>query len=258
AAIRCRNGVGSQHDCELAAARYFLQERQPLAPPLEMIRREQDTRARVLQPGRDRAGAESRENWNYRRPQLETAVDDREQLRHHGHTKRQPVAFPDTARLQPVSDPVRLSLQFRERQGAPGSILGFPETRDAIGAGPAIETIVRDVQTPAQEPLRPFRASADVHHLAIGREPLDAHLPHHLGPESLGLFAGKAQKLFAVLEPQPPHELPNVSVFDEFFGWLPDHCGNLLSISLGGLGYASVPAGSLDFLTCDLCAMCGW
>ena len=75
---------------------------------------------------------------------------------------------------------------------------------------------MRDIQLAAEEPLRPLRAAADVHHLFVGLEPIDAHGAHELVPESFGLLAGKSQEGFAVVEAQLLHEAPNVGACNEF------------------------------------------
>ena len=157
-------------------------QRQRLAAPLQPLRGEQHARARIVQPRGDGARPEAREDGDDRQPQFEAAVQDRQNLRNHGQRQSHAVARFQAHGGQAVGHPIGLAAQLREGHLADGPALGFPNAShpsvDGSGAGrglgPAVQTVVRDIDSAAHEPLRPLGAVGRIEHLAVRVEPLDA------------------------------------------------------------------------------------
>ena len=165
---------------------------------------EQHARAGILEPGGDGPAAEAGENRGHYQAQLETAVENGKDLRNHRHGHGDAVAGLKAESGQAVGDTIGVAEQLGESDLAGGSVLRFPDAGQPAGvrsgSGPAIQAIVGDIDAAADEPLGPFGAAGKIEHLAVGMEPLDAHLAHHLMPEALGIFAGEAEERFAVSE----------------------------------------------------------
>src|SRR3954447_24947764 len=100
---------------------------------------------------------------------------------------------------------IGLRLDLAESDRACSAALALPNAGHAIAIGPAVQTVVGDVQASAGEPLSPLRSARGIQDVAIGSEPFDAHFAHHFVPESLRIFAREEQKCLAVLKSEALH-----------------------------------------------------
>ncbi len=119
------------------------------------------------------------------------------QFRNHGHVDRDAICGLYSQREQHVGEFADALVQFGVRQLQRGAIFGFPEKRGLVSVlfEVAIETVVRDVQLAADEPLRVRQVPLESFHRRL--EPIEV-----LGlfaPESLGIFRGLGAHLFVFI-----------------------------------------------------------
>jgi hypothetical protein len=99
-------------------------------------------------------------------------------LRHHRHVDRDAVVALDAEALEHVREPLRHVEQLGVGDRPPLAVFALPVERDPLaeaGVDVPVEAVVRNVQLPAHEPLRPRRLP--VEHLLPGLRPVELARP---------------------------------------------------------------------------------
>ena len=138
-------------------------ERDLSATAIEAVGGEHDAALRVFDSCRSRVDAETRENRDRDGAYFETAVQYRDDLRHHRHVERDSIALFDAAGRERVGYLVRLSVEFVVRDIPRRPVLALPETGHrvtpvVVDLRVPVEDVVREVDAPAGVPVGELRA----------------------------------------------------------------------------------------------------
>ena len=130
----------------------------------------------------------------------------------------------ETQRRQAVGHAIGIGAQFGEGHGARFAAFAFPNAGDAIGIGPAVEAIVRDVEFAADEPLRPFGSAAGVETSAWYGSNHSTPISRMISSQNRsGSSRENCRNASRSSKSEALHEAPDVGLLDEFAGGFPDH-----------------------------------
>jgi hypothetical protein len=147
-------------------------ERIRRAAPEAAVGGDDELRADILDPVAQCLGGEAAEHDAVRRADPRAREHRDRQLRDHRHVQRYAISLADAERGERVREPAHLGVQLSVGERALVAGLALPDDRGLVAAPRvlalemAVETVVRDVELPAHEPLRERRLP--VEHLLPG------------------------------------------------------------------------------------------
>ena len=166
-------------------------QRNPLAAAQSFVCGDHPVARTILDPARDRVGAEAAENHRMDRPDPRTCQHGKSAFGHHGHIDGYPVAFGNAHLFQGVGHSHNLCLKFGKGNPAHLSIgsIGLENQCDALAIARLdmpVDGIVTDVENTVLEPLDGNRIEGPVANDLGLAEPIDPlHLP---APESIRIL----------------------------------------------------------------------
>jgi len=202
-------------------------ERDLGAATVEAVAGEKHRGLGVPETGSGSIDTETGEDGDGDRAELETAIEDRDDLRNHGHIKGNGVTGPDIDGFEVVCDPVGLTAEFVIREFADRPVLTLPDAGDAVSGrrierAVAIDRVVGDVQLAAGVPLRELRAVGIVADGVEGLVELDTEVVGEFAPEPLdpgvidpGIGSRAGDEFVVVVDIVLAHEGGEVRRLDE-------------------------------------------
>ena len=137
--------------------------------------------------------------------------------RRHWHEDRHAVAGLDAEPDERLGKSRHLRRELGDVPFAPVAVLAAEDGGKRVRRAPrpVVDARARDVESPADEPFRPFGAVRRVEHALPGLRELDAEVVDDRGPEPLRLVDRAAVQLVVIRTAEPARQARHVRLLDE-------------------------------------------
>ena len=198
--------------------------RHPAAAPKRAVGADDDLGLRRLEPLSHRRRGESRENGHLHGADVRAGVRGDRDLRAHRHVDGDAVAGLNAELDERLRHPNGLVRELAVRARASLAVLAQEDRTDVVRPArrPPVHAVRRDVQAPADEPLRPLDPVGLVEHLLPAPRELEVEVVDHLGPEPFRLLDGEAVQLRVALAPELAPEPHDVRLLEPLARGRPD------------------------------------
>ena len=194
-----------------------LLHRHDLAAAERTVGRDQRLRLGVCETRRDRRRGEAGEDRHLHGSEVRARVRRDRDLRRHRQVDPNRVALADPDRREPLGQPVDGVRQLAPRERDAQPVLRLPDRRlflRELPGRPAVDTVPRQVELPADEPPGPFGTVRCVDDLRPRLGELEAEVIDHGRPEAFRLLDRDPMEVVVALDPEAPREPGHVGAFD--------------------------------------------